>query len=141
MPRLLLTVPEAAEALAISRSKLYELLASGAIASIRIDGSRRIPLTALEEYVSRLLTERTAPDACNQPQEHAPAPRWRHEARHHLVLRDPRQGPRDGHQQTPMGRRLRDRARRQGRTRRGPGEGPARRVHRPQPDHRGGIPG
>jgi excisionase family DNA binding protein len=54
MTRLLLTVPEAAEALAISRSKLYELLASGAIASIRIDGSRRIPLSALEEYVSRL---------------------------------------------------------------------------------------
>ena len=43
MPRLLLTVPEAAEALAISRSKLYELLASGAIASIRIDGSRPYP--------------------------------------------------------------------------------------------------
>jgi excisionase family DNA binding protein len=42
MPRLL-TVPEAAEALAISRSKLYELLASGAIASVRIDGSRRKP--------------------------------------------------------------------------------------------------
>ena len=55
-----MTVPEAAEALAISRSKLYELLASGAIASIRIDGSRRIPLTALEEYVSRPLAERTA---------------------------------------------------------------------------------
>ena len=46
MTRLLLTVPEAADALAISRSKLYKLLASGAIASIRIDGSRRIPLTA-----------------------------------------------------------------------------------------------
>ena len=60
VPRLLMTVPEAAEALAISRSKLYELMASGAIASIRIDGSRRIPLTALEEYVSRLLAERTA---------------------------------------------------------------------------------
>ena len=29
------------------------------------------------------------------------APRWRHETRNHLVLRDPRQGPRDGHQQTP----------------------------------------
>ena len=27
---------------------------------LRIDGSRRIPLTALEEYVSRLLAERTA---------------------------------------------------------------------------------
>ena len=60
MTRLLLTVPEAADALAISRSKLYKLLASGAIASIRIDGSRRIPLTALKAYVSRLLTERTA---------------------------------------------------------------------------------
>ncbi|MGE5288132.1 MAG: helix-turn-helix domain-containing protein [Micromonosporaceae bacterium] len=59
MPRLLLTVPEAAEALAISRSKLYELLASDAIASIRIGGSRRIPFTALEEYISRLLVERT----------------------------------------------------------------------------------
>jgi excisionase family DNA binding protein len=53
MTRLLLTVPEAAEALAISRSKLYELLASGAVDSIRIDGSRRIPLTALEAYISR----------------------------------------------------------------------------------------
>lgn len=60
MPQLLVTVPEAAKALAISRSKLYELLASGAIASVRIDGSRRIPLTALEEYVSRLLAERIA---------------------------------------------------------------------------------
>jgi len=55
-----MTVSEAAEALAISRSKLYELIASGAIASVRIDGSRRIPLAALEEYVSRLLAERTA---------------------------------------------------------------------------------
>jgi excisionase family DNA binding protein len=55
-----MTVPEAAEALAISRSKLYELIAGGTIASIRIDGSRRIPLTALEDYISRLLAERTA---------------------------------------------------------------------------------
>ena len=39
MTRLLLTVPEAAEVMAISRSKLYQLLASGAVASIRIDGS------------------------------------------------------------------------------------------------------
>ena len=47
MTRLLLTVPEAAEALAISRSKLYQLIASGAVDSILIGGSRRIPLTAL----------------------------------------------------------------------------------------------
>jgi len=60
MTRLLLTVPEAAKALAISRSKLYELLASGVVASIRIDGSRRIPLIALEEYIAQLLAERKA---------------------------------------------------------------------------------
>ena len=60
MTRLLLTVPEAAEALAISRSKLHELLAAGAVDSIRIDGSRRIPLSALDEYVSGLLAERKA---------------------------------------------------------------------------------
>jgi excisionase family DNA binding protein len=41
VPRLLLTVSEAAGALAISRSKLYELLAAGTVASLRIDGSRR----------------------------------------------------------------------------------------------------
>ena len=58
--KLLLTVPEAAAALSISRSKLYELIAAGTIASVRIDGARRIPLIALEEFVSRLLAERTA---------------------------------------------------------------------------------
>ena len=36
MPRLLMTVSEAAETLAISRSKLYELIASGAIASVNL---------------------------------------------------------------------------------------------------------
>ncbi|TDE26452.1 helix-turn-helix domain-containing protein [Actinomadura sp. 6K520] len=61
MPKLLLTVPEAAKALAISRSKLYELLASGAVRSIRIDGSRRIPLNALNDYVNALMdTEEAA---------------------------------------------------------------------------------
>lgn len=54
-PRLLLTVPEAAEALAISRSKLYELLAAGAVASLRIDGSRRVPVAALEAYIAARL--------------------------------------------------------------------------------------
>lgn len=55
MPKLLLTVPEAATALAISRSKLYELIASGVIRSVRIDGSRRIPLDALTAYVNALM--------------------------------------------------------------------------------------
>ena len=60
IPRLLLTVAEAAGALAISRSKLYELLATGAVASIRIDGSRRIPLEALESYIAGRLKAEVA---------------------------------------------------------------------------------
>ena len=59
MTRLLLTVPEAAEALAISRSKLYELLASGAVDSILIGGSRRIPLT-LRVYAHVIRTAEAA---------------------------------------------------------------------------------
>jgi excisionase family DNA binding protein len=62
MTRLLLTVPEAAEALAISRSKLYELFAAGLVRSVRIDGSRRVPIEALETYVSRLLDQEEAAD-------------------------------------------------------------------------------
>jgi excisionase family DNA binding protein len=63
MPRLLLTVPEAAEALAISRSKLYELLAAGLVRSVRIDGSRRVPVEAPETYVTRLLDQEETTDA------------------------------------------------------------------------------
>lgn len=62
-PRMLLTVPEAAAALAISRSKLYELLAAGLVRSVRIDGSRRIPVEALEAYVACLLEQEAVPDA------------------------------------------------------------------------------
>lgn len=64
-PRLLLTVPDAAAALSISRSKLYELLAAGLVRSVRIDGSRRVPLQALEAYVESLLAQeaRDAPAA------------------------------------------------------------------------------
>ena len=50
-------MPEAAAALAISRSKLYELLAVGLVRSVRIDGSRRIPVEALEAYVACLLDQ------------------------------------------------------------------------------------
>jgi excisionase family DNA binding protein len=63
MTRLLLTVPEAAEALAISRSKLYELMAAGLVRSVRIDGSRRVPIEALEIYVAHLLDEEEAAHA------------------------------------------------------------------------------
>jgi excisionase family DNA binding protein len=57
MTRLLLTIPEAAKALSISRSKLYQLIASGALPSVRIDGSRRIPMTSLTAYINTLMKE------------------------------------------------------------------------------------
>jgi excisionase family DNA binding protein len=63
MTRLLLTVPEAAEALAISRSKLYELIAAGLVRSVRIDGSRRVPVEVLETYVATLLAQEEVIDA------------------------------------------------------------------------------
>ncbi len=62
-PRLLLTVPDAAAALAISRSKLYELFAAGLVRSVRIDGSRRVPVEALEAYVAVLLDQEAIADA------------------------------------------------------------------------------
>ena len=63
MTRLLLTVPEAAQALAISRSKLYELLAAGLVRSVRIDGSCRVPIEALETYIAHLLDQEEAAGA------------------------------------------------------------------------------
>lgn len=60
MDKLLLTPKEAAEVLGIGRSKLYELLRAGAIQSVKIDGCRRVPQTALHEYVERLRREAAA---------------------------------------------------------------------------------
>ena len=45
---------EAARALGTSRSRLFELLASGDVQSVQIGRSRRIPRAALEDYVDRL---------------------------------------------------------------------------------------
>jgi len=49
--KLLLTITEASQVLAISRSKLYELLNSGNLPSVHIGRSRRIRMTDLEEFV------------------------------------------------------------------------------------------
>ena len=48
---ILLTPTEAARALGIGRSKLYELMREGRIRSIRIGTCRRVPTTALAEFV------------------------------------------------------------------------------------------
>jgi excisionase family DNA binding protein len=54
MEKLLLTVDEAAEALGLSRWKLYALLRSGRLRSVKLDGSRRIAASALAEFVESL---------------------------------------------------------------------------------------
>jgi excisionase family DNA binding protein len=55
MDALLFTAEEAAELLKISRCKVYDLLRNRDLRSIKIGGSRRIPRSALEEYVAALL--------------------------------------------------------------------------------------
>jgi excisionase family DNA binding protein len=55
--RLLLRPTEAAEAIGIGRSKVYELLASGELPSIRIGASVRVPVDALRAWIDRQLDE------------------------------------------------------------------------------------
>ena len=51
MERLLLTVDEVAEALALSRSTIYRLLKSGDLVATRIGTAVRIPEQALRRFV------------------------------------------------------------------------------------------
>jgi len=51
---LVYTIPEAAAALRISRTKLYELLDMGEIESFHIGRSRKIPADTLRDYIGRL---------------------------------------------------------------------------------------
>jgi excisionase family DNA binding protein len=57
MERLLLRPLEAAEMIGVGRSKVYELLASGDLPSIRIGGSVRVPLDALRAWIDRQIDE------------------------------------------------------------------------------------
>jgi excisionase family DNA binding protein len=59
---ILLTPIEAARALGIGRSKLYELLRTGALESVHIGACRRIPAEALADLVERLRGGDTARD-------------------------------------------------------------------------------
>jgi excisionase family DNA binding protein len=52
--QLLLRPAEAAARLGIGRTKLYELMASAQIRSVKIGGARRVSATALGEFVPAL---------------------------------------------------------------------------------------
>jgi excisionase family DNA binding protein len=58
--RLLVTPEDAAEFLAVGRTKIYELLRTGALESVRIGAARRIPASALTAYVERLRRDEAA---------------------------------------------------------------------------------
>jgi len=50
----LLTAEQAAERLNVSRNKVFELIASGELMSLKIGGSRRITPAAVAEYIARM---------------------------------------------------------------------------------------
>jgi excisionase family DNA binding protein len=51
---MLLKPEEVAECLNIGRSKVYELMRAGALESVQIGTCRRVPRTALDEYINQL---------------------------------------------------------------------------------------
>jgi len=53
----LVRVEEAARLLSISRSKAYELIAAGELASVTIGRARRVPMDALAAFVASLRAE------------------------------------------------------------------------------------
>lgn len=53
-PRVLFTVEESARALGIGRTRMFELINDGAVETVLIGRLRRIPVDALDAFVSRL---------------------------------------------------------------------------------------
>jgi excisionase family DNA binding protein len=49
---LLFRVSEGARAIAVGRRKMYDLLAKGAIPSVRLDGALRVPVVQLKEWIA-----------------------------------------------------------------------------------------
>lgn len=58
-PRLLLSVEAAAQRLSISRTRMYDLIKTGRIPSVRVGRLRRVPADALVMFTAQLLAEQT----------------------------------------------------------------------------------
>jgi len=54
MEQALLTIQEAAEVLRLGRSKVYELVSTGRLASVSIGRARRVPAEAITEFLAEL---------------------------------------------------------------------------------------
>lgn len=52
-PRILLSVPEAAYELGLGRTRVYELMRDGTLESVHVGRLRKIPATALVDFVER----------------------------------------------------------------------------------------
>jgi excisionase family DNA binding protein len=67
MDKMLLTPTEAAQVLGVGRSKVYELMRSGALGSVRIGSCRRIPVEDLNVLVTRLRAGQVYDGSTPQP--------------------------------------------------------------------------
>lgn len=56
--RLLYRPAEAADSIGVSRSRMYELIASGEVPSVRVGRTLRVPVDALRRWVEQQLAER-----------------------------------------------------------------------------------
>jgi excisionase family DNA binding protein len=50
-------VEEVARVLKVGRTKVFDLIRSGELSSVKIGGSRRIPARSVNDYLSRLIAE------------------------------------------------------------------------------------
>lgn len=57
MEPLLYTIPQAMQRLSLGRTRIYSLIAAGRLRSVVIGSSRRIPASALHDFVSSLNDE------------------------------------------------------------------------------------
>jgi excisionase family DNA binding protein len=57
--KILLKVTEVRKSTGFSRSKLYSMIASGELPSIRVGRSVRVPADALREWIERKMAEQT----------------------------------------------------------------------------------
>ncbi|GLY48037.1 MULTISPECIES: helix-turn-helix domain-containing protein [Lentzea] len=50
-------VEEVARALRVGRTKVFDLIRAGELVSVKIGGSRRVPASSVQAYLSRLIAE------------------------------------------------------------------------------------